>query len=493
MMRRVRSSGIALGFAAAVGTALVLAPHAYADTQDDAEKAISELQQQISDNEADRGFNDTGLGEESGSVTAVGDGFSQKFEGGTIYWTKDEGAKVLYGAVDAKYIEEGGLTGSLGAPTESEKDGPFDPGRQAEFAAEDEPKIYWTPTNGAWVVRGAFEAALDKLTPATLGAPLADQTESGDELSQRFANGTLTFNKATNTWTTPNPEWTTALSGLSIPGLPDVNAPSADVNAPGVSANVSAPNVDVNAPSVDSDTDSGFNWWWLIIPLLLILAALLIGWLLSKLRKPKVTTPDVRTPTVKGPDVKAPNLKTPDVKAPNVSGKAAGAAAAGAAGVAGAAAAGKALKDRAADKVDDAKGSVTGTGVDIPDVDVHKAAQIGAAGAAAGGVAAGAAGVAKATGDAGTDTAAGAAGLKGSGDGVGTYKLKGVETVVPVGAHLPLEDPAQAPQGYPIKGNADSGLYHVPGQSSYEQTIPEIWFATEAAAEAGGFTKANVT
>lgn len=64
---------------------------------------------------------------------------------------------------------------------------------------------------------------------------------------------------------------------------------------------------------------------------------------------------------------------------------------------------------------------------------------------------------------------------------------------MPVGAHLPLEDPAQAPQGYPIKGNADSGLYHVPGQSSYEQTIPEIWFATEAAAEAGGFTKANVT
>jgi trigger factor len=43
------------------------------------------------------------------------------------------------------------------------------------------------------------------------------------------------------------------------------------------------------------------------------------------------------------------------------------------------------------------------------------------------------------------------------------------------------------PEGYPIKGNASSMIYHLPGQSSYENTIPEICFATEEDAEAAGY------
>jgi large subunit ribosomal protein L17 len=55
------------------------------------------------------------------------------------------------------------------------------------------------------------------------------------------------------------------------------------------------------------------------------------------------------------------------------------------------------------------------------------------------------------------------------------------------GSHAPLEDPNEEPEGFPIKGNADSMLYHVPGSSHYSQTVAEVWFADADAAEAAGF------
>jgi large subunit ribosomal protein L17 len=56
------------------------------------------------------------------------------------------------------------------------------------------------------------------------------------------------------------------------------------------------------------------------------------------------------------------------------------------------------------------------------------------------------------------------------------------------GSHAPLEDPNEAPDGFEIKGNADSMLYHVPGSSSYDRTVAEVWFASPEAAEAAGFS-----
>jgi len=54
------------------------------------------------------------------------------------------------------------------------------------------------------------------------------------------------------------------------------------------------------------------------------------------------------------------------------------------------------------------------------------------------------------------------------------------------GSHLPLEDGSE-PDGFPIKGNADSMLYHVPGSSFYDRTVAEVWFASAEAAEQAGF------
>ena len=56
------------------------------------------------------------------------------------------------------------------------------------------------------------------------------------------------------------------------------------------------------------------------------------------------------------------------------------------------------------------------------------------------------------------------------------------------GSHAVLED-GSMPEGFEIKGNASSKLYHVPGSAFYKRTNPEVWFASEEAAEAAGFLK----
>ena len=43
------------------------------------------------------------------------------------------------------------------------------------------------------------------------------------------------------------------------------------------------------------------------------------------------------------------------------------------------------------------------------------------------------------------------------------------------------------PEGWAIKGNADSGLFHTEESPGYENTRAEVWFADEASAIAAGF------
>lgn len=56
------------------------------------------------------------------------------------------------------------------------------------------------------------------------------------------------------------------------------------------------------------------------------------------------------------------------------------------------------------------------------------------------------------------------------------------------GSALPLED-GSAPEGFAIKGNADSMLYHEPDSRYYEITQAEVYFESAEAAEAAGFAK----
>lgn len=60
----------------------------------------------------------------------------------------------------------------------------------------------------------------------------------------------------------------------------------------------------------------------------------------------------------------------------------------------------------------------------------------------------------------------------------------------PVGARagsIAGDGTRDCPPDYPVKGNADSMIYHLPGQASYNNTIAEFCFAAAEDAEAAGY------
>ncbi|HEY0645577.1 MAG TPA: 50S ribosomal protein L4 [Nocardioides sp.] len=61
---------------------------------------------------------------------------------------------------------------------------------------------------------------------------------------------------------------------------------------------------------------------------------------------------------------------------------------------------------------------------------------------------------------------------------------------LPKGAKATLKS-GNAPKGYDIKGNADSGLYHEPDGQWYDATEAEFWFKSAEDAEAAGFKRAG--
>lgn len=83
-----------------------------------------------------------------------------------------------------------------------------------------------------------------------------------------------------------------------------------------------------------------------------------------------------------------------------------------------------------------------------------------------------------------SDASAGSDAVQGFAD---TAAAGGVEAGQWAGSAMPLAD-GSAPEGYTIKGNADSMLYHTPESPYYGRTVAEVWFDTVENAEAAGFT-----
>src|SRR5271166_5380586 len=196
----------AMALAAAFGLSTALfAPVASASPIGDADNAMTAAWK-------DAGGDNSDLGAKQGEAYAAGAGFAQDFVHGKMFFTPATGPRSMSGAILDKYEALGGPAASdLGFPTMNEARGLAGPdSRVSTFSASDKPLIYWTAEHGAFVVRGAINAAWDKLgsSGGVLGVPVGDPSgplgakqgdqypEGGDGLAQNFAGGKIFFSPA---------------------------------------------------------------------------------------------------------------------------------------------------------------------------------------------------------------------------------------------------------------------------------------------------------
>ncbi len=202
-----------VGMATTVLAAALLAPSAAASPIGDAEAAMMAAWEKA-------GGDTSPLGARKGDVYPAGDGFALDFDGGKMFYTTDTGAKFVYGPVLDKYEALGGPVGSdLGFPTINEVPGLAGPdSRVATFSASDKPVIFWTPDHGAFVVRGAMNAAWDKLgsSGGVLGAPTGDETYNGEVTSQKFSGGEISWNRKTKEFSANPAQLGDQLKGLQV-------------------------------------------------------------------------------------------------------------------------------------------------------------------------------------------------------------------------------------------------------------------------------------
>jgi uncharacterized protein with LGFP repeats len=416
------------------------------------------------------------LGAKQGDEYVVGsDGVGQDFAGGKVYFSPATGANAIEGDVLAKYESLGGPAGSdLGFPITSTADGSIAGSKFNSFAADDDPVIFSSPDNGTFVVRSAMKAAWDKLDGASgeLGAPVGDQTVDGDVVSQKFTGGTVSWNQATNTFSTEPANLAQALSGLQIPGM----------NLPNGSS--------VTSTGVEKETH--WNWLWVLIPVavLAVLGALAGAAMWWQRRRPAPEAGHVPVPM---PDTAGDDYDDDDeqwahhdqldhegtVRLPSRYG--------GSAFGAGpeAESPGQSLPDapwlhygEPDDRLQDEPEPDDEDDADTAPTRVVTEEDLGTGRHAVG------------HGASGAESRAFGAGAQSRTVGAGQRGFGAEESIHPV-MHLPLDDPYQQPDGYPIKANIGSGLYYTPQNALYDDTLAEIWFATEDAARLNGFTKAG--
>lgn len=442
------------------------------------------------------------LGARQGEQTPIGaDGAAQGYAGGKIFYSPQTGAHAVTGAILSKYESVGGPTGDLGYPVGTEVDGGVPNSRMSSFSAADKPVIFWTPDTGAIVVRGPINAGWTKLGGATgsLGVPTAEQTVKGDTVTQAFSGGELTWNNATKEFSSKPADLAASLSGLEMPDA--------------VAQTPAAPS------SGGSEKSGGFRWWWLaiLLPLLALLGLLAVA---AQRRGRAGSEPIRRERDLEADDDFWPGTRIRHDERRYESGTR----------DYGMWSAPAADEDAGRTDFDSDEDAIDTAPTRIPDLeltDVHDfrgeatgfdaedwRPETGSGGGRHSASAAVSPAMWRLDLDDYTPSRRRHAAEEPEAEEFVGEEFVGEEFVGEVveevheesvveaaveapedepwrpAIHLPLADPYQAPEGYVIKGNTHSGLYYTPDSELYDNTIPEVWFASEDLAQANGFVKA---
>jgi len=138
----------------------------------------------------------------SAPVTANGR-TSQTFEGGSIFWSSSMGALPVTGAVNTRWMLNGGAGGKLGAPVSRYVCGTKDGGCFQDFEGG---AVSWTARTGTWETYGDIRARWKALSfeSGVLGYPIGAPTcgTKGGGCYQNFQNGAVSWTASTGAWET---------------------------------------------------------------------------------------------------------------------------------------------------------------------------------------------------------------------------------------------------------------------------------------------------
>lgn len=294
------------GLVVVAGAVLGGAPVVWAEPGADAVAAIN-------DRFAAFGGEGSLLGAPTGDAMDVPGGAERPYAGGAIYYSKDTGAHVMYGAILERYKALGGPAGSgLGFPKNDESDTGDGTGRFNDFSAPEGASMYWTPQWGASLIRGRVLEAWRQSGGVTgpFGYPSADTSVVDDVQTGKFVgpDGTeIQWSKAAGLVTIP-----AALAG-KIPGL------GAGTPMPTAEERTSVTKPTLSGPGAPTSAKSS-KWWWIPVGIagLALLAGL--GRLLRRKPEPEpVRVADAHMPEVGRPTPPprpAPMTKTPAPPAP---------------------------------------------------------------------------------------------------------------------------------------------------------------------------------
>lgn len=185
------------GFAAAIaaGGLLVAGCGDDNDTSDD----VGSLTSAVIPGQDTEGQDRTGEQTEETSPTGTATGTESPGQtpgaaaGETTISTPD-GDITVSGEIYQKYEEAGGQTSPLGLPREAEEEGP-DGGKYQDFIGG---TIAWSPDSGAHIVWGDIRQAWEDNGGAAggLGYPVSDEEDTPEGKKSEFTGGTITWNEA---------------------------------------------------------------------------------------------------------------------------------------------------------------------------------------------------------------------------------------------------------------------------------------------------------